>query len=275
MKLAELLRWASDLAGCDEIPADSQVYVEAAKDVSRVLFGVDISLAEIMWAQQEKFDAVIAHHPLGDSARINFSRVVWRQVDQMKAEGINEEVARRAVESRITPVERAIHTSNVNALVDTARLTGMPLANIHLPCDILGRNSIIETLKAGGSGASVADSIQDLRKFPEIAHAPVPPQVWLGSDKSLTGRWTVAMAGGTNGGYPVFREYFNAGVDTIFAMHIAEDDLKRLSQEFPHGRNLVVTGHMGTDSIGINQVIAGMESKGVSVVRTSGVVPPR
>jgi phage terminase large subunit-like protein len=82
------------------------------------------------------------------------------------------------------------------------------------------------------------------------------------------------MAGGTNGGYPVFREYFKAGVDTVLAMHIAEEDLRRLRDEAPENATLLVTGHMATDSIGINQVIAGMEEQGIEVTRTSGVIAP-
>jgi hypothetical protein len=83
------------------------------------------------------------------------------------------------------------------------------------------------------------------------------------------------MAGGTNGGYPVFREYYRAGVDTVLAMHIAEDDLQRLRAEAPAGANLVVTGHMATDSIGINRVIEGMEEQGIEVTRTSGIIAGR
>jgi hypothetical protein len=37
---------------------------------------------------------------------------------------------------------------------------------------------------------------------------------------------------------------------------------------------LVITGHMTSDSIGINVVIRELEHRGVEVVRTSGVVSP-
>jgi hypothetical protein len=275
MRLQEILELASGLAGRDDVPADSQVYVEAQGDVRRALFGVDIELAEVLWAQQQGFDAVIAHHPLGDRARLDFARVVGRQVQQMRDEGIAEPVARAAVESRLGRIHRATHMSNVNHLVDSARLIGMPLMNVHLPCDILGRTAVVELLDRRSTAEStVADSIGWLCGFPEIAAAPLAPEAWLGDPANGLGRWTVAMAGGTNGGHPVFREYFRAGVDTIFAMHIAEDDLARLRDEVEHGQNLVVTGHMGTDSIGINQLIAALEQRGVEIVRTSGIVPP-
>ena len=89
MNLQDILEWSARLAGCDAVPSDSQVYVEAPSDVRRVLFGVDISLAEVLWAQQNGFDAVIAHHPLGDRTRTGFAELVrTRQVEQMTAEGI-------------------------------------------------------------------------------------------------------------------------------------------------------------------------------------------
>ena len=275
MNLRDILDWSAQLAGCDDVPADSQVYVESAGDVGRVLFGVDITLAEIMWAQQAGFDAVIAHHPLGDLARTNFAGVVHRQVDQMGAEGIPRDVAERAVGARLEAIHRRDHMSNVNAVVDGARLIGMPLCNVHLACDIIGRDAIIGMLRRKARAAStVGDSLEWFDEFPEYGRGHARPEAWIGSADSPLGRWTVAMAGGTNGGYPVFNEYFRAGVDTIFAMHIAEEDLHQLRAAAQPDDTLVVTGHMTTDSVGINVVIAGLEERGIEVVRTSGVIAP-
>jgi len=62
----------------------------------------------------------------------------------------------------------------------------------------------------------------------------------------------VAIAGGTNGGFPVFSEYYRAGVDTIFTMHVGEADLMRLRAEpVAEDRAIVVSGHISSDSIGI------------------------
>ncbi len=276
MNLQDILDWSARMAGCDSVPLDSQVYVEATSDVRRVLFGVDISLAEILWAQQNGFDAVIAHHPLGDRTRTRFGELVRsRQVEQMTSEGVARDAAENAITARLEALSRRTHMSNVNAIVDSARLFGMPLCNVHLACDIITRNAIIAMLRRHqGDGATVADCLQWFEDFAEYAHGHARPEPWVGSGASLLGRWTVAIAGGTNGGFPVFREYYRAGVDTIFAMHIDEDDLQRLRAAADPDDTLVVTGHMTSDSIGINAVIAGLEARGVEVVRTSGVVAP-
>jgi hypothetical protein len=274
VNLQDILDWSAELAGCDSVPADSQVYVEARSDVRKVLFGVDISLAEILWAQQNGFDAVIAHHPLGDRARTRMAEVIHRQVDQMSAEGIPRETAELAVTARLEAFQRAMHMNNVNAIVDGARLIGMPLCNVHLACDIITRGAIIDVLRAhASSAATVGDAIEWMEEtFAEYSRGHAQPEAWVGSTSNRLGRWTVAIAGGINGGFPVFNEYFRVGVDTIFAMHIDEGELQRLRAVVDENDTLIITGHMTSDSIGINMVIRELEQRGIEVVRTSGVV---
>jgi hypothetical protein len=276
VNLQGILEWSAQLAGCDSVPLDSQVYVEASADVRRVLFGVDISLAEVLWAQQNGFDAVIAHHPLGDRARTSFGELVRnRQVGQMTAEGVDRDVAEKAISARLEVIARRTHMTNVNAVVDSARLVGMPLCNVHLACDIITRTAIIDMLrKHDHDGATVGECLSWFDDFGEYAHGHARPQPWVGLPANALGRWTVAIAGGTNGGFSVFNEYFRAGIDTIFAMHIDEGDLQELRAAADADDTLVVTGHMTSDSIGINVVIAGLEERGIEVVRTSGVVAP-
>jgi putative NIF3 family GTP cyclohydrolase 1 type 2 len=276
VRLGDILDWTAELAGCDDVPADSQVYLEAEHDVHRVLFGIDIDVAELIWAKEAGFDAVIAHHPVGDRARTSFRRVVERQIEQMVAEGISAAEARNAIEERMGPRERSLHMANVNRVVDTGRLVGIPFCNLHLASDILARQAVLDLLaRRRHPDATVGDALGWFDEFAEMEAAPGRPEVWLGSTDDRLGRYVVAMAGGTNGGFPVFSRYFAAGVDTIFAMHIDEGDLQELRDTAAVGDALVVTGHMATDSIGINLVIAALESRGIDVTRTSGILAGR
>jgi putative NIF3 family GTP cyclohydrolase 1 type 2 len=276
VKLRDILEWSARLAGCDAVPPDSQVYVESPADVHRLLFGVDIDVGEILYARDASYDAVLAHHPVGDRAQLDLALVVRRQVQQMLDEGVPRQTAEAAVAQRLQRPQRALHVANVNRVVDTARLIGLPLANIHLACDIIGRQTIVDLLaERAGPGSTVADAIAWLEEFPEMKAAYTRPEAWVGEPRHRLGRYTVAMAGGISGGHPAFSEYFRAGVDTIFAMHVPEEDLARLRDDpLAQGRTLVVTGHMSTDSIGINRVIAGLEEQGIAVTRTSGVITP-
>jgi hypothetical protein len=90
----------------------------------------------------------------------------------------------------------------------------------------------------------------------------------------LAGRVAVGMAGYTNGGMDVLRAYFDAGVGTVLMMHFPEADLKEAREQKLAG-NLIVTGHMASDSIGINVYLDELERRGLEVVRTGGIIATR
>lgn len=263
---------ALDLAGLSEIPADSMVYVPGS-GVRRVLFGVDIDAGDLLYAREAGFDLVIAHHPVGDTAHTRFTDVMWGMVDQMREEGVSEEVARAAVATRVRKIARRRHTANYNRVVDAARLIGLPLMNIHLPPDIVARRFVQEWVRERvAADATVEGLLLALNEIPEMRASQVKPEVWIGDAGNPVGRWSVQMAGGTNGGFPVFSTLYAAGVDTILAMHIDEDEFRALEQGARSGANLVITGHMPSDSIGINALIRHLEGRGLEVTRTSGVL---
>lgn len=264
---------ALDQAGLDQVPADSAIYVEG-DDLRRALFGVDLDVGELLFAKQAGFDVVVAHHPVGGgAASVQFTDVMWRQVDQMQEAGVAEPVARAAVAERVATVHRRRHMVNHNRVLDTAQMIGLPLLNIHLPPDIVSRRFIQDVLRRNvGEESTMGDLIGVLSAIPEMAGSLVKPELWIGELDNPAGRMAVAMAGGTNGGYPVFKTYFDAGVKTILAMHIDEADFHRLRADAPEGCNFVVTGHMPSDSIGINRLIWGLEDRGLECVRTSGII---
>jgi len=80
------------------------------------------------------------------------------------------------------------------------------------------------------------------------------------------------MAGGTNGGAKVMQAYFDAGVGTLVLMHIPEDALKAVKEQGIG--NVIIAGHMASDSVGINRLIAALETRGLEVIRTGGIVEP-
>jgi hypothetical protein len=199
--------------------------------------------------------------------------VMWRQVDQMTAEGIAEPVARAALAERVATVHRRRHMQNHNRVLDTARLIGLPLMNIHLPPDIVTRRYLQDHLaETVHPDTTVGGLLEVLGAVPEMRASLVKPEAWIGDLENPVGRATVAIAGGTNGGYPVFRTYYAAGVKTVLAMHIDEADFLRLRAEVPADCNFVVTGHMPSDSIGINRLIWGLEDRGLECTRTSGII---
>jgi hypothetical protein len=77
-----------------------------------------------------------------------------------------------------------------------------------------------------------------------------------------------------SGGAAVHRTYYEHGIDTISAMHIDERDLRELEQLRRPQANLVITGHMPGDSMGMNRVIAALEAEGLEGIAGSGVIRP-
>jgi hypothetical protein len=192
----------------------------------------------------------------------------------MRAEGIPSETAHKVMLARRDPVAHALHTSNYDRVVDAARQLGMPMMNIHLAADIVGRQFFIDFVgrAVDGRGTTVGSLVDELKTIPEMEASLVQPEVWLGKGENPVGRWIVQMAAGTNGGAPVFRTYYEHGINTILAMHIDDRDLRELEQLQLPKANLVITGHMPSDSIGMNRVIDALEQRGLEVITGSGVI---
>ncbi len=269
------MRIALDMAGLDEVPGDTDIHVPG-KDIERVLIGIDMGTAELLLARELGYDLVIAHHPPGGRSRVNFESVVLRQIDQMVEAGVPPHVAEKALQPRLQSVRMRTHVSNYDLTVSAARLLKMPFMNIHLPLDIVCRRRFIRTIEehvGGRKDAIVSDAIDAMMEIPEMKMGLTRPVVYVGSESNLLGRWVVAMAGGTNGGAGVAKAYFDAGYSTLFYMHLTETDRKEL-QGYSGAGNLVATGHMASDSVGISPFVQRLREQGLEVTPMSGVFVP-
>jgi hypothetical protein len=194
----------------------------------------------------------------------------------MRAEGIPAEIARNKMLDRRRPVAHALHSANYDRVVDAARQLEIPMMNIHLAADLIGRQYFIDFVgRVVKGGATTAGGlVGQLKTIPEMEASLVQPELWLGDAENPVGRWLVQMAAGTNGGAAVYRTYYDYAIDTILAMHIDERDLMELELLQRPGANLVITGHMPSDSIGMNRVIDALEKQGLEVIAGSGVIRP-
>ncbi|MGI6552044.1 MAG: hypothetical protein ACOX37_02850 [Bacillota bacterium] len=68
------------------------------------------------------------------------------------------------------------------------------------------------------------------------------------------------------------RAYFEAGVGTLVVMHMPEEVIKAVKEQ--NLGNVIVAGHMASDSVGINGIIRVLEQKGLVITRMSGVINP-
>jgi len=96
----------------------------------------------------------------------------------------------------------------------------------------------------------------------------------MGKAENPLGKWAVHHGAGTNGGVPVARAAFDHGIDTVFYIHIDAGALRRLWEVYGHEgpKNLVVTGHLASDSIGINVLVRELRARGLRVDTYSGII---
>jgi len=270
---ARIMALALEEAEMSRTPEDSEVYVPGS-GLKRAMFGVDIDSGELALAKQMGFDVVIAHHPCGGSTWAGFPVVLERHAKIMVDAGVAAGDAQAAVEALKEEHGPRTHLLNYDRLPSVARLLGMPFMNIHAPADEVGRRVMHQTIASGvRAGASVGDAVGALRGLPEFAHSPHPIVPRMGAFEAPLGRWTFVHGAGTNGGYPVASALFRAGLDTVFYIHIDPAHLKRLKDEFrARAKNLVVTGHIASDSVGINALIRRLRREGLEVTPMGGVV---
>jgi hypothetical protein len=265
----EIMESSLKLAGLKDIPEDSTIYV-SGRDIGKVLFGIDAGVSELLLAKQLGYDAVIAHHPQGGTAVVNFHEVFNRHIQQMIKAGVPREEAEKAVTNKLQTLEVQGHTRNYAHAVDVAKLLKMPYMNIHTPLDEIGRRIMSEQIHSRiNENSTVQDVVSALKELNEFKNAVTEIKIRLGKAENLAGKVVMSHGAGTNGGYEIAKTYFKYGVGTVVYIHISPLDLEKLRSE---GKgNLVVTGHIASDSVGINPLIHELEKRNVSVTRI-GVV---
>jgi len=266
----KIMELSLKLAGLKEVPEDSAIYVSGG-DVRKVLFGIDAGVSELLLAKWLGYDAVIAHHPQGETAVINLHQVFKRHVQQMVKAGVSKEEAEKAVRNKLEQLEVQAHTRNYAHAVDIAKLLKMPYMNIHTPLDEVGRKIMSEQVHSRiRENSTVQDVVSALKELNEFKNAVTEIKIRMGKAENPAGKVVVSHGAGTNGGYEIAKTYFKYGVGTVVYIHISPVDLERLKAE---GKgNLIVTGHIASDSVGINPLIHELEKRNVSV-RRIGVVP--
>lgn len=275
MNTKEVMDVALELADLKEIPEDSGIIVEG-ENIKKVAIGVDMELAEMMLAEKLGADLVITHHPSGGSPRINLHKVMDNQINTMTKAGVPINKAQKALQEKKGQVERGLHVSNYDRAVSAAKLLKMPFMAVHTPADILAetavQNLLDEKLKDQPK-ATLKDIVEALETKAEYQKTSAKPVIRVGCEKDYAGKVVVTMAGGTGGGKNVIKSYFEAGVGTLVCMHMPEDVIKAVKEQ--NIGNIVVAGHMASDSVGINQFTDALEAKGIEIIRMSGLIDPK
>ncbi len=266
MKMQELMQEALKLAGLEKIPGDSCIMYDNEKDVKKICVGVDMHTPEILVAKQIGCDAVLSHHPAGGSAVGSFSEVLPYQVEKMVECGVPINKAEKAIGTLQKEMD-AMHPISMNTGRNdsAAKLLDMNYMNIHQPADLIGERAVQAHLDADlPENPTLQDIIDSLMKIHEYEAATTKPTAIVGTPQSHAGKVVVLMAGGTDGGPSVQKAFFEAGVGTLVLMHFKPQNIEEITKHAVG--NIVVAGHMSSDSIGINAITKKWKELGVEVV---------
>jgi hypothetical protein len=105
--------------------------------------------------------------------------------------------------------------------------------------------------------------VSALNDLAEFKKATTKIKIAVGKPENLAGKVAVSHGAGTNGGYEIAKTYFDYGVGTVIYIHVSPTDLEKLEAE--KMGNLIVTGHIASDSVGINPFMKELGNKGIQV----------
>ena len=242
------------------------------KVVKKILVGIDIDGPELALAQQlGDIDLVLAHHPRG-VALAGLDDVMQLQVDLLAHYGVPINIAEKLLRKRIGEVARGLSAGNHNRVVDQANLMGINLMCVHTPTDNLVAKFLEQTLIKKATPYNLGEVLELLLEIPEYQAAVklgLGPQIFVGSKDNRVGKIALTeITGGTEGAAETYQRLADAGVGTIIGMHISEKH--REEAEKAH-INVVIAGHMSSDSLGLNLMLDQLEKQGMAIVPCSGL----
>lgn len=248
------------------------LHIAQDKPIKRVLVGIDIEPAEILLAKQlGNIDLVVSHHPIG-RALAALHEVMELQCDVLNQYGVPINIAEGLMKERISEVARGINARNHQRTVDIARLLGLNLMCLHTASDNLAAKFLRENIE-DKKPEYLADLMELLWSIPEYQQAmknAAGPRIFVGTEENRCGKIALTeITGGTEGSPKLYERMAQAGIGTVVGMHVSEEHKKEA--EASH-LNVVIAGHMSSDSIGMNLIIDELENRGIEIVSCSGFI---
>lgn len=256
--------------------SDTRILVGTGEEkVEKILCGIDIETPEILLADRlnqkgEAIDLVLAHHPEG-IAYAGLHEVMAVQADMLLDVGVPINIGEGIMAARISEVNRNIMPLNHQRAVDAARLLGLPFICVHSPADNMV-NNFLQNLFENKEYRTLKDVIDILGEIPEYQKAAklkAGPQIVNGDKKRRCGKIFIKMTGGTGGSPDAYEKLAEAGIGTYICMHMQE---KHLTAAKKNNINVIIAGHMASDSIGMNLFLDELEAQGVEIIPCSGLI---
>lgn len=274
-KLEEKKKELFDQASLTNPYSDSRIlYGSETAEITSIFAGIDIEIGEMLLADRlrekgEKIDLVLAHHPEG-YALAGLHDVMHLQEGILAGLGVPINVAESMMAPRISEVKRGMMPLNHSRTVDAARLLDIPLICVHTPADNLVTEFLAKYFaqKQPDTLEDLVDLLLTIPEYKNAAQRKAGPTIVQGSEKRSVGKVFVDMTGGTGGSEDAFEKMAIAGVGTVVGMHISEKHRKNAEK---YHINVVIAGHMASDSLGINLFLDKLQARGVKIIPGSGL----
>jgi len=194
------------------------------------------------------------------------------QAEVLAKYGVPINIAESILKPRISEVSRGVALINHQRSVDAAKLLNMGFMCVHTPCDNMAAKFIVKLLnkKKPEIVGEVLSMLKEIPGFKEAIKRKAGPTLFTGSPENMAGKIVVTeFTGGTSGAKEIYEKMAQAGIGTIIGMHMKEEHRKEAEK---YHLNVVIAGHMASDSLGVNLFLDEVEKKGVKVVPTSGLI---
>lgn len=252
---------------------DTRILVDnKRKAIKKVLTGIDMEGPEMLYAKMlGDIDLIITHHPAGKALN-DIHNTMDMQAEMMTRFGVPINIGEAIVKKRVGEVYRRFMPVNANRAVDMAKHLKLDLICTHTVCDNLAANFVAREIKKK-KPEYISDLLELLKGIPEYYEATKindGPSIIVGDKDNSCGKIVVSeLTGGTNLSPNVYEKIAQAGVGTILSMHMKEEHKKEAENYF---LNVIVTGHMASDSLGMNLFLDEIENKGIEVIPLSGLI---
>ncbi len=248
------------------------------RNVKRVITGIDIDSAELMVARyltnhnpKKPIDLAIAHHPTGKGLA-DLSDVMSLQADVLAQYGVPINIAESVLKPKISEVSRGVNPVNHYKAADTARLLNIGLISVHTPADNLVAKFVEKKINRSNPEyvGDILKVLMEITEYKEAAKRGFGPRLFTGLEDNRAGKIAlVELTGGTEGSPKIYEKMAQAGIGTVISMHQSEEHRKEAEKAHI---NVVIAGHISSDSIGMNLFLDELEKRGIEIVPCSGLI---
>ena len=107
-------------------------------------------------------------------------------------------------------------------------------------------------------------------RYKEAMKIGAGPKIYVGDKENRCGKIAVCeITGGTEGSPKLYEKMAIAGIGTVLGMHISE---KHKEEAEKANVNVVIAGHISSDSLGVNLFLDELEKRGIEIIPCSGLI---